>query len=591
MPRRKADTSASTTVTETDHRLNGGTAAVRVDVVLRSPEVHPRSQGPWSVEADKIAWFDPATGYGCIIRRAANGGHLCGYVGVGPGHPVFGYLAAALRGIGIKAHGAIDYAAPCERPETWTLLTTACPDRHCGAVQRWRWTRGIDICDRCGGPLDRADTPEVPLSLRASLANAVGIIHPDSATRTKALARLPDDLAAMTPAGVLDLLGAVAGVVDPAIRYPAARQLIHPNSEPGRIIEAVATAFPVLEGWPDAFVGLASERLSRRVGKHGDGNRGATIAFLDLPSRCTLQPEVANVISDMRRLLGAGREAGYSPEQAAAKCGTRPSTILAARREGRIPTVFHLDGNRAVALLGRRHVDELGRTFRIPYHAAAASLGVTYRSIEELVALGILDQCPLELKARSVPAVTGRSLNALNDRLMETGGGPIEDGVSLELAMRAVGGRLKPWAGTLCAMLDAAIPFRLDGRGRGLIRRALVGRSAWIALRDVADVPEPFPGAFSGAMSKADAADALNLRPSGYALLSRWPSSHGWTRTVPVCEVIAMTQSLISPAEIAARLNVASKQVRKLMRHAEVRRISHAGYDRQAFDQNIKLLS
>ena len=119
MPKRKNPTTqALTTISETDHRLNGGCAIVRVDSVIRSPDVHPSQQGPWSIEADKIAWFDAATGYGCIIRRAANGGHLCGYVGVGPDHPVFGYLVAALRGVGIRAHGGIDYAAPCERPET-----------------------------------------------------------------------------------------------------------------------------------------------------------------------------------------------------------------------------------------------------------------------------------------------------------------------------------------------------------------------------------------------------------------------------------------------------------------------------------------
>ena len=470
--------------------------------------------------------------------------------------------------------------------ETWTLLTDECPDPDCGAVQRWRWTRGIDICDRCGAPLGRAVTAEVPLHLRDRLAAAVGIVHPDAATRTKALARVPDSLAATTPAGILDLLCAVAGVVDPAVRYPAARQLIDPKAEPGRIIEAVATAFSVLETWPNGFVNLASERLSRRAGKHGDGNRGATIAFLDLPSRCTLNPEVADAILGVRELLAAGREAGYSPEEAAAKCATRPSTILAARREGRIPTVFHLDGNRAVALLDRRHVDELGGAFRVPYHAAAASLGVTYRTIEELVFVGLLDPAPLEPKARAVLAVTGGSLNALVDRIREAGVGRVEDGVPLETAMRAVGGRLKPWAGTLRAMLDAALPFRLGVQGRGLVRRAVVERSAWIVLRDVADVPEPSPRAFSEAMSKADAADALNLRPSAYAtVLSQWPSSHGWARTVPVDEVTALTRRVISPAEIAARLDVASRQVGTLMRRAGVARVSVAGYDRRAFDE------
>nr|WP_131588955.1 hypothetical protein [Sphingomonas melonis] len=46
-----------------------------------------------------------------------------------------------------------------------------------------------------------------------------------------------------------------------------------------------------------------------------------------------------------------------------------------------------------------------------------------------------------------------------------------------------------------------------------------------------------------------------------------------------------MTRSLVSPAEIAARLGVASKQVGTHMRRAGVGRISAAGYDRRAFDR------
>lgn len=53
----------------------------------------PKSQwgnGPWQQEPDQLRWVDKATGYTCVILRAMEIGHLCGYVGVMPNHPAHG---------------------------------------------------------------------------------------------------------------------------------------------------------------------------------------------------------------------------------------------------------------------------------------------------------------------------------------------------------------------------------------------------------------------------------------------------------------------------------------------------------------------
>lgn len=81
-------------------------------------EVHPSSPGPWSGEADKIAWIDPATGLPCIIRRHARLGYLSGYVAVRPGHPLFGFSHDAVpHSIGIRVHGGLSYGEPCNEDE------------------------------------------------------------------------------------------------------------------------------------------------------------------------------------------------------------------------------------------------------------------------------------------------------------------------------------------------------------------------------------------------------------------------------------------------------------------------------------------
>jgi len=72
-------------------------------------------EGPWLGEADKIAWLDQASGYECIIMRASRGGHLCGYVGVPPEHPLYGFEHEAIPAdLDVEVHGGLNYSALCQ---------------------------------------------------------------------------------------------------------------------------------------------------------------------------------------------------------------------------------------------------------------------------------------------------------------------------------------------------------------------------------------------------------------------------------------------------------------------------------------------
>ena len=46
-------------------------------------------EGPWQAEPDKKQWHDDETGMACLIVRGPSGA-WCGYVGVAPGHPLYG---------------------------------------------------------------------------------------------------------------------------------------------------------------------------------------------------------------------------------------------------------------------------------------------------------------------------------------------------------------------------------------------------------------------------------------------------------------------------------------------------------------------
>jgi hypothetical protein len=67
-------------------------------------------------EADKIAWLDPATGYECIIMREPRGEYLRGFVGVEPGHPLYGFGHKAVPPeLDIEVHGGLTYSAVCQK--------------------------------------------------------------------------------------------------------------------------------------------------------------------------------------------------------------------------------------------------------------------------------------------------------------------------------------------------------------------------------------------------------------------------------------------------------------------------------------------
>ena len=82
--------------------------------IWHNPERKPSSDGPWSDEADKVAWVDEKTGFGCIMLRQENG-TLSGYVGVDLSHPLFGFDAEAVPlDLSNSVHGGVKYGKECE---------------------------------------------------------------------------------------------------------------------------------------------------------------------------------------------------------------------------------------------------------------------------------------------------------------------------------------------------------------------------------------------------------------------------------------------------------------------------------------------
>jgi len=74
-----------------------------------------KHRGPWNDEPDKVYWVDDATGLDCLIVRNRSGA-LCGYVGLPPGHPMYGADYDSVRtedGQYPDCNGGLTFAGKC----------------------------------------------------------------------------------------------------------------------------------------------------------------------------------------------------------------------------------------------------------------------------------------------------------------------------------------------------------------------------------------------------------------------------------------------------------------------------------------------
>ncbi|WP_420606484.1 hypothetical protein [Novosphingopyxis sp.] len=134
MPKQKTPNRAPT-VSSAPTTYPIANTAVAATQLFKVPERHPRGEGPWKDEADKIGWTDEHTGLQCIILRQQNG-TLGGYVAVEVDHPLFGYAADAIPGdLHVAVHRGLSYAAICEpRKAEAVSVCHVPPSRHGSSV-------------------------------------------------------------------------------------------------------------------------------------------------------------------------------------------------------------------------------------------------------------------------------------------------------------------------------------------------------------------------------------------------------------------------------------------------------------------------
>ena len=463
----------------------------------------------------------------------------------------------------------------CER--SWTLVTDTC--HSCGVRQRWSRAWGTELCDVCATPLCEGSTPAVPLSLQPSLRYAGGLLHHEAARRSESIDALPERLRPLGASGCFDVLCAVAGVVDPSIRASDHPQLPSDSSDPSRTTVAIARAWELLTGWPDAVLGHCDAELARRTGRHGDGNAGASATLLTLDGRNGISQPLSVAVGQLRATLVERQPGHVDAREFTRISGIAPRNVARLRRGGCIRSIVGLTETGGVVPLLPVSAALRSRSSArgsLTAEQAAMRIGCTYRGVEELIQMGVLSRSEPSVRdcMSARLRIEASSLDGMFESLSGLCTSPLDGSFELPLnrALWALGGRLKPWSAILRALSDGRLQFALLPGTKPLSERIRLRSEDARQLNDFVSAFADADPRFDPLMSKTDAFAVLNTEARFAPELSaRLRTSKGWERTVPSADVIALASRLISLREVAVLSGTTTSAAAKnLVRHGRV---------------------
>lgn len=219
-------------------------------------------------------------------------------------------------------------------------------------------------------------------------------------------------------------------------------------------------------------------------------------------------------------------------------------------------------------------IDDLVPVFRDSTFmtSCAWSYALPLYAIRQLCAAGILEweDHPALLSTHPAPKVRGSSIRRLTGELLRKvrRDKMPDDCVSITIASRHVGGRLKPWASIVDALRGKRIPFWMP-TDEPKISSCRVRPEDFRRFQAIVDAEVPAGLLHEATVSQSDAAEILNLAPKHLPALCEQldiPYERvGLGNYAPRDAVLAAAEKLVFSAEIALHLNVDHRQVEKIL--------------------------
>lgn len=477
-------------------------------------------------------------------------------------------------------------------PASGDLLIDRCP-RCDGALL---WTRiHLEGCHRCGLDMRAHEPARVTARQQRETRIMLDVIHPAPARHGPATAKLPDAISGLDRGTIFELgwrLGGLLTGTDTGTRREAGGLPVDTR------LHVLAAGSRILSSWPDdlyaALRGVA-------VGSAAvDPSLPAKVR--SLAKAANLWPSVRDAIFAAAPGLGTSSSAGVRSVIAdAANAGELAGSLGVSQRiyermrgKGAFDPVAaggtvnqHLLFDAADAAPLRELLAD-----RLPLASASERLDISHHGVGQLCCVGELTLITDKrvLAAVKEPHITKSSLDHLVARIdgkaadLADTDGFSGDLVPLLRAMRTVGGREKPWAAAVHAILSGDLPVVIDrSRSGRLMGRISIPADKVHMLAAMTFDETAYPTfTFDGRINRRDTEDLLNVDSNTFSRAMKAgqaPVPNGGT--YDRAAILARASELMSGSEILVRWGRGKKGMPAPMRDSDRPiRVGHLGWKR-----------
>ncbi len=468
-------------------------------------------------------------------------------------------------------------------PESLELLRDDCSE--CGAELRWRNSYDAARCDSCRSIV--APTAGDPLApgladdyrLFASLVSTI------PRERQAALACLPPEVCALDPLALVDLCLQLGSLCRQDSFYR--RRLAFHHLDPAILGSVAAGGAALLRGWPDEAVNRC-RALAEDLRRAGRPFYQFRDAIKRLGDGCHSRPSQKALVREAFPDLFGSFNRSFAPAEAilisteACRATSLSGCDIRRLRDAGVIRARELpcgSGERTRHQHDRGDVLAVAEAMRdiVPAASVASRLGLPVYAVEQMCCAGLVRRAdhPAVRLLRKRLHVTETSAEALTRMLTDRArsGTPPPGNVPLFLATRGLGGRMKPWAAMVDALVNERIPY-WNGGGADFLMRTLVLPDAiqdFVSVTfDESEYPE-FP--FSMRITGEDAGDVLNVgdmemnraKPGLSRAMVSNEKPH-WSRT----KVLLLAEKAISSSEVASRTGRSVSWIRARIKAAGI---------------------
>lgn len=468
-------------------------------------------------------------------------------------------------------------------PETWEPLIHQCA---CAAVQDWTMVRDVARCDQCRELL--ADTPveKVPEDQQRPLAIYAGLLSDDEQVRASALSLLPEDIAAFGPGAAVDMILAIAPIVEPRLH----RSVRHPGTWRDRPLLLASAIARVVGGMLDGSAAMievligckpaAAEPRTRQLSRLSSFLLGRGRLTLSAGCVAVLEHAAASMASP-----GPGDMYAIDFADAEKLLGRRRQTLRSARRTGTLRTAFFIRRGEILPALDRAEVERIASMPAMGVATFGRRLHLPPYAVKQMADASVLGwiQHPFVLNTQGIRIPRGedhRLIGRLADGSHDLSA---SETVSLSTLLRSIGGRAKPYGPVFRALLDGDLSFELCA-GAMLTTRVRIRVEDMAALRiEALDRPSYVTFPAPTEYNQMDACDILNLHVRNRdAVLALEHSQRNGGLVFDAATIEDLARDRVTSGELAALTGMAGMTVAARLRRMNLFSIDAFGWDRSS---------